>query len=530
MTPLNSKSFVLGGIAIVAFVGVESPRIGPISFIVGLLSLLAGVAFAMQWWHKRHGDENDSESAVKSFVNTKRVLMAMMALGIVAYVGGSETMANFSAEATNTGSTATSGSLSLNDQVGSGTVCASYGSPTSSQDNVNPACLSAITLTNLAPGVAASGASAMGKITVTNSGSVDGRFLYLAAPSVNTTLKTGVVAGANPTATPLVTNTVNGTIRGGDTITLTYAGTNSQDCTVAGASNTVAAQGGISNSGATQSTIALASCVGGTYNFAYPANTRITDGNTQAVGHTECYDASKIGGLDFTETITANSASTAVPTDGLCSTLYLWVQEQGATGNECWFGIANSNGSCAAPISSLLSATTGGTNLQLGASTTNLTFTATTTGNVLNGDTIYVTQGTNTGSCTVQTGAAHDAYVNSSSIDVTGCSSTPANFTFTSGTAVVTDATALSVVNNDVLHSVKSFDTTYNIANGKISLYDVTGNGTTTAAQSPPPVQLASGQSRVFYVGAYLIPSSGNNQNSIQGVTAHFGMLFHLDQ
>ena len=41
-------------------------------------------------------------------------------------------------------------------------------------------------------------------------------------------------------------NTVNGTIRGADTITLSN-GSHTQDCVVAGASTVVAAQGGISD-------------------------------------------------------------------------------------------------------------------------------------------------------------------------------------------------------------------------------------------------------------------------------------------
>jgi hypothetical protein len=75
----------------------------------------AGGAFAFHWWGARHRDSEDVQAAAKSFVNTKRILMALLALGIVAYVGGMQTMATFSAETTNAQNGVSSGTLTLSD-------------------------------------------------------------------------------------------------------------------------------------------------------------------------------------------------------------------------------------------------------------------------------------------------------------------------------------------------------------------------------------------------------------------------------
>jgi hypothetical protein len=533
MTRFQTHSLALAGVGFVSFVAVESPRISTISFLVGLFVVIGGVLFAMNWWEKRHRDTAEVRTAAQSFVNTKRILMALTALGIVAYVGGMQTMATFSAETTNAQNASSSGTLTLgNTQNGGATVCNSYGTntgTTSSVDNVFPSCPAILTLTNLAPGV---GAGALGYVTVKNTGSVDGRFLYLKAPYVNTTLNTTVTAGATVTNQAVTVTPIQGTIKNGDTVTFSY-GTNTQDCTVGGTSP-VSAQ-------AATTSLTLASCTGnsGKWNFAYGPGTRITDGTSDDIAsgtaHTECYDAAKtttgVNGstkgtdLDFLETITAGTASTALPGNLLCSELYLFVQEQSGGNNYCWFGISYSNGMCAAPMSSTLNSTTGGTNMQISSSTTALNITG-LTGNVKSGDVLYITYGQNTAQCT----AGADAYLNATTISVGSCSATSTNTLATfptgvSGTTIVSDSTMLNAVNNDTTHSITNFDTSVR----GTELYALTGNGT-TANVSPLPVQLAAGASRTFYIGAYLLPATAAQQNTVQGITSKFGIAFHLDQ
>jgi len=62
----------------------------------------------------------------------------MMAIGAAAYFGFSGTFANFQAETANNGSTISSGTLTMNNQVNTNGACFSYTS--ASADNVNAGC------------------------------------------------------------------------------------------------------------------------------------------------------------------------------------------------------------------------------------------------------------------------------------------------------------------------------------------------------------------------------------------------------
>src|SRR5581483_9634295 len=348
-------------------------------------------------------------------VQTKRILMAVMALGVASYVGGHATLATFSAETSNENSTASSGTLTMSD-TSNATTCASFGAGTSA-DNVNSGgrspnsnyCAAAITLTNLAPGVGASAlgvntVAGMGKIVLKNTGSSDGRFLYLLAPYVNTTLNVGspyTVGVAPPSSVPVFP--VRGTVMAQDNIVFSYSGV-TQTCKAgaSAASTGVQAQGGATS-------IPIYGCSPATWNYAYGANTRVYDSSSDTSNaNTECYDSGKtttagvVGAtkgtdLDFNE---VPATGTTSPTNGLCQALYMWVQEQDSTGmNYCFFGQTSTDGSqCVAPINSTFVSNDLPTANTFDTTTTTITV-STLTGNVQKNDHLTISDGPNTATC-----------------------------------------------------------------------------------------------------------------------------------
>jgi hypothetical protein len=200
-----------------------------------------------------------------------------------------------------------------------------------------------------------------------------------------------------------------------------------------------------------------------------------------------------------------------------------FIQEQSSSGkNYCWYGNGSggSAGGCVAPISSTLSA--GGT---IDNTTTTLSVSA-LGGNVLGTtthDVLKITEGNKSTTCNAQA----NAYINDTSITVSGCS--PSN-TFTTA-AVVTDSTTLATLNSDTTHTISNFDTSANWNVGKIPLYTVSGNG---GINNPSTIELNkhgdTGDTRIFYVGVYMPATSGSAQNLLQGLKSTFGISWHVDQ
>ena len=140
----------------------------------------------------------------------KGLLLFFMLIGAAAYFGGGTTLASFSAETTNPGSAVSSGTLTMSDQVNTGTACLSAGG--TPQNNVNPACAAVLALTNVAPGVY----GGVAQVTVQNTGSIDASKLYFWAPPVNATLN-GALTSGNAVTTLTVTP-LEGTVTSGDAI------------------------------------------------------------------------------------------------------------------------------------------------------------------------------------------------------------------------------------------------------------------------------------------------------------------------
>jgi hypothetical protein len=216
---MNRHAHILGLLALaVASFGVATGAELRTTLIMA--GLLAAAAIATVVYERRRARRPattaQGPAARESMLTTKRVLMLMLAIGIVAYAGGKGTFSTFSAETSNVGSSAASGTLSLSDQVNTGTACVS--SNATSLDNYQSSCDVPITLTNQAPGVF----GGTSKITVANTGSLDASQLSIYAPYVNATLATQVNSGS--TVSSITTTALEGSVSTGDTIELDYGG------------------------------------------------------------------------------------------------------------------------------------------------------------------------------------------------------------------------------------------------------------------------------------------------------------------
>lgn len=559
MNKLHSHLFALAGVALVAFAGVESPHYGTATFLVVLIGggLVGAVALKIRSRNAKVAAVLGATPAQQSgsFVTTKRILVAFMALGIAAYIGGSGTFATFSAETANPNSSVSSGTLTLTDQVNTGTVCASINAAT--QDNANEGygangCQAALNITNLAPGAydttsASTGASLL---TLTNTGSLDASKFFVYGSYVNGSLSGGPLTNGGTPST-ITVSSLEGPVTSGDTIKLSF-GTNSETC-IAGASTAASLS---------TATITLSSCDAGApghlnqYNYAYPTGTRVLDTTSNASpSTTDCWDSQTTAAKDGAgNAIAGASYGTQLnfnPVTGnpMCTATLFWVQEVTFSGgvinpgvrNYCWSGKGSapedSLGMCLAPISAQLTGTTpsGGPPYTIDGSTTALAVSAGLRGNVKNGDTLLITDKTVSASATCTAGA--DTYIGATSITLTGaCTSLVNNTAFTSGNTFISDTTTLNSLNSDTTDTISNFDTVHK-QTGEIQLYPISANGTAntnalvelnrsgTANSATQP-----GATRYFYVGVYLPSPTSINQNQLQGITSTFGFTWHIDQ
>ncbi|HEX4677708.1 MAG TPA: hypothetical protein VH210_00690 [Gaiellaceae bacterium] len=439
---------------------------------------------------------------------TKKALLLMMAIGAAAYFGFSGTFANFQAETANNGSSISSGTLTMNNQVNTNAACFSYSA--ASADNINAGCDAPFAITNVAPGTFTS--TQVAKITLTNSGSIDASKLYLYASQVNGKLSTPLTAGQlGVTTLVLSASGLEGSVATSDNIVVSYGG-HSQTFVAS-----APAVGGAT-------TISITSA---TSNFAFPAGSIVTDasGNTSA-SNTDCFDSKT--------TVPINSSTTGSqlnfnPTAGnpFCGSVLMWIQEVAGANTYCWFGKGSTwnpggedaNGRCIAPIS----VTTSGISGTITAIP--LTGGVLLNGNVRANDTILVTQGTHTQTFTASAATTFGA----TSISV---NSTAVGSPFTAG-ATVTDTSAQSSLDSNApTDNVTAFQTAHHLSGGKLELFPVNGNGTIDQASGASELTKYNGSNfnRTFYVGLYLPVPGGSNQNALQGLASTFGLTWHIDQ
>ncbi len=455
-----------------------------------------------------------------SLRNAKRALLALMLIGGAAYLGLSGTFANFQAETSNNGDSISSGTLTMNNQVNTNTACLSANAP--SADNINSRCDSAFSITNVSPGTFAS--TNVAKIVVTNTGSIDGSKLYLYASQPNGKLATQITSGNAVTTISLTSSNptgFEGSVATSDSIVVSYAG-HSQTFTA----SAPATGGATSNGGATSISVTSQ-----TASYTFPVGSTVTDtsGNTTA-SNTDCYDAQTTTGGTPGSTYGTQLNFNPLTGNPFCGSVLMWVQEVTGGGQTyCWFGkgstwssgssyTEDTNGLCVAPI---YDTTTG-----ISGTITSIPLASPLNGNVHAGDTITVTQGTNTqnftASATTETYGATSISVNSTAVGTA----------FTSG-AVVTDPTAQTSLNSNAsTDNVSAFDTAHHLAAGKLELFPVTTNGhTDTTSGAAELTHYNTGTyTRTFYVGLYLPAPGGSNQNALQGLASTFGLTWHMDQ
>ncbi len=272
----------------------------------------------------------------------KGLLLVFMAIGAAAYFGGGATFASFSAETSNVGSSAASGTLTMSDQVNSGTAL-----PVGERHVAEQRQRRRARRRSRSPTSRPASSAASRQVTVQNTGSIDASKFYLWAPYVNATLS----AGISGTVTSLPITPLEGTVTSGDSLVLSF-GTHTQTFTA----NATAAGGSTS--------ISVTSLAA---NFAYPIGTIVTDTSSNTnPSNTDCYDA---------KTTVAGTAGASKGTDlnfnpvtgnPFCGTALIFVQETTGGNHYCWLGKGSSpeavSGMCTAPISVNLSSalTTGG--------------------------------------------------------------------------------------------------------------------------------------------------------------------------
>jgi hypothetical protein len=487
LTPMGAAAFVAGG------------------------GTFASFAELSRWTPETWAEATRSSGAA-SLLRTKKSLLAVMLIGIAAYVGFGGTFANFQAETANNGSSIASGTLTMSNTVNSNTACFSYNA--ASADNTNAGCDAPFAITNVAPGTWQS--TQIAKITVANTGSIDGSNLYLYASQIVGKLGTQLTSGSAVSSLTLSSPGMEGTVTNGDSVTISSGG-KSQTFTV----NAAPTNPSNSNGGAT--TVSVTSQ---TANYTYPVGSTVTDtsGNT-ATTNTNCFDTKTATGASYNfNPITGSTTQQAY--NPFCGAVVTWVQELTGGKTYCWFGKGSSyssgssltedaNGRCVAPIYVTLSSTISGTITSLPVNALN--------GNVASGDSIAVSQGGTTQTFT----ASAAAPVGSTSISI---SSTAVSGTFTASTAAVTDTTATtSLDSNATTDTLTNFDTGHRQASGRIELFPISSNGTLSNGVGHAS-ELTSSGSRTFYVGVYLPKPSGSNQNGLQGLSSTFGLTWHLDQ
>jgi hypothetical protein len=447
----------------------------------------------------------------------KRILFAFLMIGIAAYFGTSGTFANFSAETANPGSSIASGTLTMSDQVNSASAC--FSTAALSGDNTNNNCGAIFTSTSVAPG--AMQASQIAKITLQNTGSINGANLYMYGSHAN-----GILTGSDIHSGDTVHNiTIGGGVEGiisvGDLVSLADGG-NTQLFTVS-ATPTPAAN---SNGGATTVTVTSATA---TADFRAGHATLVDiDGNTTNT-NTDCYDSKTSDGAAFGfNSITASTAYQAF--NPMCGSLVIWVQESTGGNNYCWMGDGSPHSSatfseaayglCVAPIASAV----GGAGLS--GTVTSIPVPGGINGNISSGDFINVTQGT----LTQQFTASADATVGATSISVNSLALN-AGFTGSAIGATITDPTKQGLL--DAFYhtdSLTNFDLT-----ARTELLPIAGTDAVTHipyldTSTTHAPDLASGGSRTFYIGVYLPKPAGSTQNNLQGLSSTFGITWLLNQ
>lgn len=489
----------------------------------------------------------------------------MLVIGVLAFSGSGGTFASFNAVTTNPGNSISSGTLTLSDQVHSGTMCLSSGGPVGNPaNNANPTCTAIVTVQNVAPG-SWDMSTQTAKVTIEDTGSLNASTFTLSAPTHATcagskstsaphvTVSTVTVASGSPTATAAagsfsrvrtgmlvfalgvpagttvtavgstsVTMSQNATATKSESVNFGWSTTVAHVQFTSG-QKTITVTGGNGFPG-----VAVGMTVSAT-GTPVPTSTIVTAiaGTTITISQAATATATKaVVYFGATSGRQNNFTSTPSPTYPFCHSALLYVQESATVGANtdyyCWYGYnttgtgtteSATTGLCAAP---LVTTTTGSITC---ASATSITLTA-ATGPIYHNDLITVTSAGTT--CTLKAGATYKPSTSSTVISVTH---TSGSGTFPSGSAV-SDSTVAGHLNSDHTHTVATFISRFKHTIGKIVLYPITGPGAITKRAT---VQLGALSSRSFTIGLY-VPKLATTQNTVQGLKTIFGLTWYISQ
>lgn len=481
----------------------------------------------------------------------KRALYLILAIGIVAFSGTGGTLASFNAETVNSGTSIASGTLTLSNQVDSGTVCLS----SSTTDNVNNKCDAVLNLTNLEPGTA-NPVSQVATVTVDNTGSLNASTLKLGAPSATDCVDTATksapgsisIASVSLTSgsltatassfsgvTPGMLMTASGALAAGTTVVSVGSGTLVMSQAAAATATTTVVFGGTYGKelkfSSTHTTVAGVSTTSGSASLGLATGFPTSVIAGESASGTNIPAGAIVTGENLSGTaVTISAAATGTGTSGVtfsnpfCASVVMWVQEsavvQGQTDYYCWYGPnaalggaseAATDGLCEEPSAAL------STPINLNDSiasipVNNLSFP------ISAGDTLELT---NASGQSQYLTAQNSVGITTGATSIAVSPSASAAYAYPAGTTAVID---LSNSINSSSQTISNFDSTDSAG---ITLYPISGPGTVDTTGS---VQLAAQTSRTFSIGLYLPNPNTVVSNYLQGLDSTFGLTWYLNQ
>lgn len=508
----------------------------------------------------------------------KRGLLVVIGIGLIPFSAGG-TFSSFNAQVGNATNALSSGTLTLSDQVNSGTTC--FSANAAAKTNHNTLCAAALTLANVAPGTWVPSAQSAA-VTVEDTGSLNASIFTLKAPTTtdchdalttaapptitltgvklvaassvltDTTGFSGVTPGMSISGTGIPAATGNPTV-----VVSVYAKklVMSQNATtnVAGgeavkffsslsvASVTVTATSTAATTTGSFAGVATGMVVSATAGIpTYTVVSKVT-GTTVTLSQKATATATETVTFGSTYGSQINFAGTPA-TKPICSTAILTIQESAKVGTAtdyyCWFGSgstgattgasqATTSGLCTMPLATTLTAnvvcTTGVATLHLAA----------LTGPVFKTDVITVTSGSKTCKFKVTTGP-YPPTSSTATIKTTFTSSSSKGTTFPGSatpatSSSVSDFTTANAVNSTTTYTVKNFDSLHgtSTSGAPLHLYPISGAGTVSTTA---PIRLASLSKRTFTISLYLPEPTAHTQNNLQGLGTFFSLRWYIQQ
>lgn len=483
--------------------------------------------------------------------SVKRALYLILAIGIVAFSGTGGTLASFNAETVNSGTSIASGTLTLSNQVNSGTVCLS----SSGTNNVNAKCSAVLNLTNLEPGTA-NPVTQVATVTVDNTGSLNASTLKLGAPSAtdcadaqtqsapgsvtiaSVSLTSGslsATASSFSGVTPGMLMSAVGGLAAGTTVVSVGSGTLTMSQAATATTSESVVFGGTYGKEltftSTHTTVSGVSTTAGSASLSLATGfpTSVVAGETASgtnIPSGAIVTGENLSGTAVTISADATGTGTSSVTfsNPFCASVVMWIQESavvhGQTDYYCWYGPnaavsgaaeTSTDGLCEEPSAAL------STPINLNASISSIPVSSLSFP-VSAGDTLELT---NASGQSQYLTAQSSVGITTGSANIAISPSASAVYSYPAGTTAVID---LSNSINSSSQTISNFDSTDSAG---ITLYPISGPGTVDTTGS---VQLAAQTSRTFTIGLYLPNPNTVVTNYLQGLQSTFGLTWYLNQ